>query len=158
MNRSKFNLLLAAGLLASLMAGCTEPAPNPIVPDPQPTTGTISGTISLFPGEPGDLSNTRVAVDASLDDLLSGPQKAVRFTTLESGRSSGFVLDGLNPSNYFVEVWLDVDSDGFRDKFFPDIYALCDAFQDPVKFFFQAAPFQVRAGETVNINMRVSIP
>lgn len=71
--------------------------------DPEPTTGTITGTIALPAGAGGDIVNTRVSLFASLDEFEAN-SPAFTATTDAQGN---FSFENINPNSYFVAAWKD---------------------------------------------------
>jgi uncharacterized protein (DUF2141 family) len=71
--------------------------------DPEPTTGTITGTISLPPGAGGDIDNTRVQLFETNDEF---EDNTPTFTTT-TDEDGNFTFENINPDSYFVSAWKD---------------------------------------------------
>ncbi len=89
-------LLLTLFMLAA--AGC-DSADD----EPTPTTGTISGSISLPAGAGGDIGNTRVALFESIDEF----ERNIPTFTAATDASGNFSFSNINPGSYFVSAWKD---------------------------------------------------
>lgn len=112
MKRSKLNLLLVGGFLAGLM-GCTESEP-PAGPPPPPPPGTgIVGTITPAPGSNVELSNSRIAIFASLDDL--NDQRPFQVKALPSDAPFTFQFEPINAGEFYVDLWKDTNGDNIID-------------------------------------------
>ena len=71
----------------------------------------ITGTASFPAGTSGDLSNAKVSIYTSLDNWNNN--SPVKFGTVSgSGASVSFTLSNINPGNYYLDVWKDVDNNG----------------------------------------------
>lgn len=157
MKRSKLNLLLIAGFLAGLMAGCTEPGPSEVIIPPTPTTGVIQGTVSLRSGIVGDLTNTRVAVYNSLLELADADVAAAVFeTSLQGPSSDQYVIGPLNPGSYYLEIWKDLNGDAQRDDWPTDIRVFRNSDNLCVSNIYDAAPILVIAGSTMTVNLKIN--
>jgi hypothetical protein len=74
------------------------------------TPTRLHGTATFSTGTIGDLSNSRVALYASLADRIAGfPQKTMVVT---SGSYSmiNFTMEDVIPGDYFIDVWKDNDN------------------------------------------------
>ena len=89
-------LLLA--LLTFAVTGC-DSGSN----EPAPTTGTISGTITLPAGAGGDIVNTRVSLFETLDEFTAN---SPTFTA-STDASGNFTFNNINPGSYFISAWKD---------------------------------------------------
>lgn len=118
--------------------------------DPEPTTGTISGTISLPAAASGDIINTQVALFETLDEFRNN---AETFSTTADANGN-YTFENINPDSYFLAAWKDNDNSG--DLSSGDFFGyLGGGPLDPE----QATPQrqQVTAGENVGINFVIQI-
>ncbi len=100
MKLSKLSFLVASGLFAySIFPGCSAEEKN--VFNPLPTPSGITGEIRLRSGEKGDISNTRIAVYDSFEDLER--ENYFKETALTASFGSKFVLEPLNSGTYYLE-------------------------------------------------------
>lgn len=79
--------------------------------DPQPTTGTVSGVISLPQGAGGDIVNTRVALFESIDEF----ERNVPTFTRATNSSGEFTFENINPGSYFISAWKDNNNSSIID-------------------------------------------
>jgi hypothetical protein len=118
--------------------------------DPEPTTGTISGAISLPSGAAGDIVNTRVALFETLDEFRNN---AETFSATADADGT-YRFENINPDSYFLAAFKDNDNSG--DLSSGDFYGyLGGGPLDPA----QATPQrqQVTAGENVGIDFVIQI-
>jgi hypothetical protein len=96
-----FGILLLA--LIVVVSACKKDEETP----PTQVTGT-----AFFPaGTSGDLSNSKVSLYLTYDDWLNNvPVKFAAVTG--SGASVSFTLSNVNPGNYYLDVWKDIDNTG----------------------------------------------
>lgn len=72
----------------------------------------ITGTASFPAGTNGDLSNSKVSIYTTYDNWLNN--QPIKFGAVTgTGASVSFTLVGVNPGNYYLDVWKDLDNDGF---------------------------------------------
>lgn len=95
-------LVLTLFMLAA--AGCDSA-------EETPTTGTITGAISLPAGAGGDIVNTRVSLFASLDEFEAN---SPAFTTTTDAQGN-FSFENINPNSYFVAAWKDNNNSAVID-------------------------------------------
>jgi len=92
-----------------LFAGCSkddDPAPPAVV---VPGVTQVTGTATFQAGSSGDLSNAKISIYTSLANWNTNTP--VKFGVVSgSGASVTFVLAGLNPGNYYLDVWKDNDN------------------------------------------------
>lgn len=71
----------------------------------------ITGTASFQAGVNGDLNNSKISLYTSLDNWnINNP---IKFGAVSgSGASTTFTITGVNPGNYFLDIWKDNDNDG----------------------------------------------
>jgi hypothetical protein len=71
----------------------------------------ITGTAHFLAGVNGDLNNSKVSIYTSLDNWnINSP---IKFGAVSgSGASASFTLTGVNPGNYWLDIWKDNDNDG----------------------------------------------
>jgi uncharacterized protein (DUF2141 family) len=118
---------------------------------PTPTTGTISGTLSLQAGVSGDLNNSRVAIYESYDDWLN--DRVLLFTAASgSGASATYSLGNVTPGTYYLDAWKDVNNNGLFDT--GDLFGWYGTGQYPAPTL---SPFSVSAGQTAAINVTMII-
>lgn len=119
--------------------------------EPTPTTGTISGTLTLQAGVSGDLNNARVAIYSSYDDWLN--DRVLLFTAASgSGGSATYTIGSVTPGTYFLDAWKDVNNDGLFNS--GDLFGWYGTGQYPTPTL---SPFSVSAGETATINITVIV-
>ncbi len=99
--RLAFSALLVLGLTA--VVGCDSGDS-----EPEPTTGTISGVISLPAGAAGDIVNTRVSLYETLDEFVSN---APTFSTTAAA-DGGYSFEDVNPDSYYLAAFKDNDNSG----------------------------------------------
>ncbi len=76
----------------------------------QPVT-QITGTARFPAGTSGDLSNSKVSIYTSYDNWLNN--QPIKFGAVTgSGASVSFTLTNVNPGNYYLDVWKDIDNSG----------------------------------------------
>ena len=140
-------VLLLVLLLGVLFLSCGSDEPT----GPEPTTGTISGTLSLAPGMSGDLNNTRVAIYASYDDWLN--DRTLMFVAASgSASSASYTMSNVTPGTYYLDAWKDVNNSGTWDS--GDLFGVYGTTQWPNPTL---SPFQVIAGQTSTINVSVIV-
>ena len=72
----------------------------------------ITGTAKFPAGTSGDLSNAKVSIYTSLNNWNNN--SPIKFGTVSgTGASVSFTLSGINPGNYYLDVWKDNDNNGF---------------------------------------------
>ena len=77
----------------------------------QPVT-QITGTAKFPAGTSGDLSNSKVSIYTSYDNWLNN--QPIKFGSVTgAGASVSFALIDVNPGNYYLDVWKDIDNDGY---------------------------------------------
>jgi hypothetical protein len=71
----------------------------------------ITGTAKFPAGTSGDLSNSKVSLYTSWDNWLNN--QPIKFGAVTgSGASVNFTLTDVNPGNYYLDVWKDIDNSG----------------------------------------------
>ena len=93
--------VLALALLTLTVVGCDSS-------EPEPTTGSISGTISLPQGAAGDINNTRVALFDDIDSFRNN----VSTVSTTADASGAYTFENLNPDSYFLAAFKDNDNNG----------------------------------------------
>jgi uncharacterized protein (DUF2141 family) len=140
-------VLLLVLLLGLLFLSCGSDEPT----SPEPTTGTISGTLSLAPGMSGDLNNTRVAIYASYDDWAN--DRTLMFVAASgSGSTASYTISNVTPGTYYLDAWKDVNNSGSWDS--GDLFGVYGTTQWPNPTL---SPFQVIAGQTSTINVSIIV-
>lgn len=72
----------------------------------------VTGTASFPAGTSGDLSNAKVSLYTSYDNWNAN--QPIKFGAVSgSGASVNFTLSNVNPGNYYLDVWKDIDNSGF---------------------------------------------
>lgn len=134
-------LFLSLILVVSVSCGGDENGTTPT-----PTTGTISGTLSLQAGVSGNLDNARVAIYASYDDWLN--DRVLLFTAASGGTNATYSLGNVTPGTYYLDAWKDVNNNGLFDS--GDLFGWYGTGQYPSPTL---SPFSVSAGQTATINV-----
>lgn len=116
----------------------------------QPVT-QITGTASFPAGTTGDLSNSKVSIYTSYNNWLTN--QPIKFAAVSgSGASVSFSLTDVNPGNYYLDVWKDLDNDGFWSiGDFVGWYG-SGGLGSP-----NLTEFQIAEGETFNVNVSMFI-
>jgi hypothetical protein len=111
----------------------------------------ITGTASFLPGTAGDLNNAVVNVYTSRENWLAySPIKKARITSV--GAVANFTITGINPGNYYVDVWKDNDNNGFWSAGdFVGVFGRRDLGADGL------SEIQIAQGQTVNISIDMII-
>ncbi len=77
----------------------------------QPAVTQVTGTARFPAGTSGDLSNAKVSLYTSWDNWNAN--QPVKFGAVTgSGATVSFTITGVNPGNYYLDVWKDVDNTG----------------------------------------------
>lgn len=92
---------LVLALFMLLAVGCDSS-------DPEPTTGSISGSIALPAGAAGDIVNTRVSLYETLDEFRNN---AATFSTTANTEGT-YTFENINPDSYFLAAFKDNDNSG----------------------------------------------
>ena len=137
---------LALSALVLTVAACDSA--DPIAPEPQATTGTVSGRISLPIGSGGDLSNTRVAMYADDDDWANDQY----VLQVAAGSDGSFTFNNVVPGTYYFDAWKDNDnSGGFSNGDYFGVLGSVSAAGANL------TPMQVAAGQSTAVNFQISI-
>jgi len=76
-----------------------------------PAVTQITGTAKFPAGTSGDLSNAKVSIYTSYDNWVNN--QPIKFGSVTgSGASVSFTLSNVNPGNYYLDVWKDIDNSG----------------------------------------------
>ncbi len=143
---NKVWLLLFAAIIAVSVVSCGGEET-----EPTPTTGTISGTLTLQAGMSGDLNNTRVAIYASLDDWAL--DLVLAYTAASgSGGSATFSLGNITPGTYYLDAWKDVNNNMSFDS--GDLYGWYGTAAYPGG---SIAPLMVSAGQTTSATIAMIV-
>lgn len=141
-------VLLMVFLLGLLFLSCGSDEPTS--PE-QPTTGTISGTLTLAAGMSGELNNTRVAIYSSYDDWLH--DRTLMFVAASgSGNTATYTISSVTPGTYYLDAWKDVNNSGTWDS--GDLFGVYGTTQWPDPTL---SPFSVSAGATATINVSMIV-
>lgn len=143
---NKVWLLLFAAILAVSAVSCGGEDE-----EPTPTTGTISGTLTLQAGVSGDLNNTRVAIYADLTDWAN--DLVLAYTAASgSGGSATYTLEDITPGTYYLDAWKDVNNNTLFDS--GDLYGWYGTAAYPGG---SIAPLMVSAGATTTASLTVIV-
>ena len=134
-------------LTLTLGAGCDSATPETAPPPPTPaTTGTISGTITLPPGSPGEVTNTRVAIYTSFDDWNND-----RFTQqTAAGADGSYTLANIVPGTYYMDAWKDNDGSGGLSN--PDFFGVYGSLSGSGT---NLTPIPVAAGSSTTVSFPI---
>jgi len=138
-----FTAIIVTLIFVFFLAGCSKDDKNPVA---TPTTGTISGTISLPPGAGGDVANTRVAIYQSFDDWAND-------RVLKNGAcntNGSYSLADISPGSYYLDAWKDNNNNQQFDS--GDFWGVYGSGTYPN---YQPSPFSVAAGKTANITATI---
>lgn len=76
-----------------------------------PAVTQITGTARFPAGTSGDLSNAKVSIYTTLDNW--NYNQPIKFGAVSgAGATVSFTLTGVNPGNYYLDVWKDIDNSG----------------------------------------------
>lgn len=71
----------------------------------------VTGTARFPAGTSGDLSNAKVSLYTTIDNW--NYNQPIKFGAVSgSGASVSFTISGVNPGNYYLDVWKDIDNSG----------------------------------------------
>jgi hypothetical protein len=71
----------------------------------------VTGTAKFPAGTSGDLSNAKVSLYTSWDNWNAN--QPIKFGAVTgSGATVSFAVTGVNPGNYYLDVWKDIDNSG----------------------------------------------
>lgn len=73
---------------------------------------SVTGTAFFPAGVNGNLYNSKVSLYATWDDWVTNTP-VIHVATSGSGANVSFTITGINPGNYYLDVWKDNDNDGF---------------------------------------------
>jgi len=77
-----------------------------------PAVTQITGTAKFPAGTSGDLSNSKVSIYTSYENWVNN--QPIKFGAVTgAGASVSFTLTNVNPGNYYLDVWKDIDNNGF---------------------------------------------
>ncbi len=72
----------------------------------------VTGSARFPSGTSGDLSNAKVSIYTSLDNWNNN--SPIKFVAASgSGANVSFTITDINPGSYYLDVWKDLDNDGF---------------------------------------------
>ncbi|MEM6328479.1 MAG: hypothetical protein AAF791_15295 [Bacteroidota bacterium] len=141
MNRLLFTLAL---VLALPLTACDSGDPD-VTPPPPATTGTVTGTITLPPGAPGDINNARVAL---YTDLINFNNDVFAYNTGVQGTS--YTIGNIVPGNYFLDVWKDTNNNNVIDT--GDLY---NYWGSTGQAGVPPTPVSIAAGQTATVSFQV---
>jgi hypothetical protein len=76
-----------------------------------PAVTQIIGTAKFPAGTSGDLSNSKVSIYTSYENWVNN--QPIKFGAVTgTGASVSFTLTNVNPGNYYLDVWKDIDNSG----------------------------------------------
>ena len=139
-------LLVLAVSLSACDSGGDDDLPPPPPPPPPATTGSISGQIGLVPGVPGSVSNTRMALYTSIDDLIND---RVVYQTAADG-SGNYTISNIVPGTYYIDAWKDNDGSGTVNG--PDLYGF---YQTTTTSGSNPSPLPIGAGTSQTISFTI---
>ncbi len=147
--RRATNLLLIVFLLL-VGAACDTTATNeqPPAPQPTPTTGTITGVVSLPAGAAGSVQNTRIAIYSNFDDWLN--DRVLRSAS--AGGGGNYTFNNVTPGTYYLDAWKDNNNNRAWDR--GDFVGVYGSGTYPT---YQLSPFSVQAGQSTVINIEMII-
>ncbi|MDO8896742.1 MAG: PKD domain-containing protein [Bacteroidales bacterium] len=77
----------------------------------QPAVTQVTGTVRFPAGTSGDLSNAKVSLYTSYANWNAN--QPIKFGAVTgSGATVNFTITGVNPGNYYLDVWKDIDNSG----------------------------------------------
>lgn len=136
-------LVILTLLLFALFLGCgDDKSTNP------PTTGTISGKITLPAGSSGDINNTRVAIYANHDDWNN--DRVLKSVAATNNGTYSFT--GITPGTYYLDAWK--DNDNSKNLTTGDFFGVYGSGTYPN---YTLSPFSVTAGQNVKISFEITI-
>lgn len=128
-------LALALAAVVMFASACNGDDSTP------PTTGTITGTVNLAPGLPYNLTNARVAIYASIQDMII--DSFIQQTALTGNSPTWtFQMANVTPGTYYLDVCIATPQG-----------LLCDYFTTTGA---QPSPIQVAAGQSTNVTITYS--
>jgi hypothetical protein len=111
----------------------------------------ITGTASFPAGTSGDLSNSKVSIYTSYENWLYN--QPIKFGAVSgAGASVSFTLSDVNPGNYYLDVWKDIDNDGAWSVGDYVGWYGSGGLGSP-----SLTEFQIAQGETVNVSLSMYI-
>lgn len=145
--------LLFILVLALMFIGCdkeesNDPVTPPPPPPPTPTTGTITGVISLPPGSSATVGNTRVAVYSNYDDWVNDRT----LNTVACDANGNYSIGNLPPGSYYVDAWKDQNADGRIS--IGDLYNVYGSGTWPN---YQLSPISVAAGQSASVSFQLVV-
>jgi hypothetical protein len=111
----------------------------------------VTGTASFPAGTSGDLSNSKVSLYTTIDNWnFNQPIKFGAVTG--AGASVSFTLTNVNPGNYYLDVWKDIDNSGtWSSGDYVGWYG-SGGLGSPA-----LTEFQIAQGQTVNVTVQMYI-
>ncbi len=105
----KYLVLLFVAMFLFTNCSKDDDDDDPVVVIPGVTQ--VNGTASFAAGSSGDLSNAKISIYTSVQNWNTNTP--VKFGAVSgSGASVSFNLSGMNPGNYYLDVWKDNDNSG----------------------------------------------
>lgn len=120
----------------------TSPAPPPS------TTGSVTGTVAMLAGVPGDLNNAQCGLYTGLTEWANY-SPAYSVAVVGSGASVTFNFATVVPGSYYLDCWLDRDLNGFWST--GDLVAMYGTYVGGVPNLTPLPP--VLAGAVVNVTL-----
>lgn len=130
---------------ATLTLTVSSPAPPPA------TTGSVTGTVSMLAGVPGDLNNAQCGLYTGLTEWANY-SPAYTATVIGSGATVSFAFPTVVPGSYYLDCWLDIDLNGFWSS--GDLVAIYGTFVGGVPTLTPLPP--VIAGGVVTVSLTAS--
>ena len=140
-------LLIFLLVLFAFFTACKDD--NPVAPQaPTPTTGTVSGIVTLPAGASGSVANARVSIYASYEDW-----RADRVLKVTAAAANGsYTITDVAPGSYYLDAWKDIDNSASISS--GDVYGVYGSGSYPN---YTVSPFSVSAGNTASINSQLNI-
>jgi hypothetical protein len=111
----------------------------------------ITGTASFLAGTSGDLSNARASIYTTLQNWIDNVP--IKFVAVSgAGATVNFTIPNVNPGNYYLDVWKDVDNNSFWSV---DDYV--GAYGNGGLGSSDVTEFQLAEGQTFNCSIRMYI-
>ena len=115
----------------------------------QPQT-QVTGTLTLVPGDPGDVRNSQVALYATLADWANYAPFIFVGAQGATASSASYTIGPIPAGTYYIDAWRDNDSDGFWSVADLVGWYGSGAYGSPT-----LTPFSIVEGQTKVINMQM---
>ena len=143
-----FSRALSVLLLLSFVSVGCDSSDEPVTPSPPPTatTGTVSGQLTLVPGAPGSVGNTRSALYSSISDYVDDRVVCQVAATADGSYSIGNIV----PETYCLDAWKVSTGNGAIDG--GDLYDVNGTITTSGP---NLTPVPVSAGSNVTVSFRL---